>query len=105
MLLSQVEINSKERLFTHISNLTLLHFHLQMSGMFFDKITVQLKNVEGVETLAYLKGRTKEIKCYVEDENIDQAVVQTLCAIYPEKASKIRRAFISKTSVSEVLYV
>jgi len=104
MLLSIAEMEEKERLFTHIDNLSLKDLHLQLSSFSFDKVTVQMVSTEGLEYLPLLVTRAKELRVFVDAEDVSSRVVSVLSTIYPDKAPALRKAFMQRKRLTEVLY-
>ena len=103
LLLSTKEMKEKQNLFTNIDNLVLKELHLQLNSMKFSKVTVQLRESDGLKYLPLVLSKAEVKRLLVEQEDVSPQVVSVLCTIYPDKSSKLRKALMTRQSIQEVL--
>lgn len=104
MLQSAKDVASNPKLFSHISNLGLKDFHLRINSLSIDELVVQVMTTDGLEYLPLLCTRAKSVRIFLDPSDVSPVTVNVICKIYPDKAPEIRRAMMTRKSITEVLY-
>lgn len=78
--------------------------HLFLASNTWDKVTVELCDAIPSDTLEYIPILSKDISVSLP-ESISEKNMKDLVALFPDKRGAIRRAFMAKSNMSEVVPV
>lgn len=102
MRLTKSELHSRASFTSHIENADNPRLHLFVASNVWKELIVQMKDTEALNCLKYMLPKFEKITVFLFGE-VTLRMVQTLGELYPDKASALRRAYMSGEDIGRLL--